>query len=171
MQTSSDPVDRKLRKVIWAFTRDSVMGLPSSHLTADKNWHSALLSSVTILLTALEHGFGLKKVKNIGNKLSKKKLPNGPLIGALDLVDSDVMALRIDTVHKAKGESLDAVLYVATAEHAKAMLSGVGTELGRIGYVAVTRARVLLWVAVPQNALKELRSELLAHGFKEASAN
>jgi len=34
-------------------------------------------------------------------------------------------------------------------------------------YVAATRARDLLWVAVPHNSLKDLRSQFLARGFKE----
>lgn len=70
-------------------------------------------------------------------------------------------------MHKAKGESLDSVLYIATKEHAQALLDGVATEVGRIGYVAATRARDLLWIAVPQGALKDLRPTLLARGFKE----
>jgi hypothetical protein len=65
------------------------------------------------------------------------------------------------------GASLDAVLYVTNKEHALALLDGVSTEVGRIGYVAATRARDLLWVAVPHSALKELRPMLLARGFKE----
>ena len=74
----------------------------------------------------------------------------------------------MDTVHQAKGESLDAVLYLATKEHVSALLAGVDSELGRIGYVAATRARNLLWLGVPANALAELRPGLLACGFREA---
>jgi ATP-dependent exoDNAse (exonuclease V) beta subunit len=55
----------------------------------------------------------------------------------------------------------------ATKEHAQALLGGVATEFGRIGYVAATRARDLLWVAVPHNFFKELRPQFLAKGFKE----
>ncbi|EPK8416803.1 TPA: 3'-5' exonuclease [Klebsiella pneumoniae] len=75
--------------------------------------------------------------------------------------------IRIDTVHQAKGESLDAVLYLTNREHVGALLAGVDTEVGRIGYVAVTRARNLLWLGVPANALKELRPALIARGFQE----
>jgi hypothetical protein len=74
------------------------------------------------------------------------------------------------TVHQAKGESLDAVLYVATKDHVQALLAGVNTEVGRIGYVAVTRAKTLFWLGVPANAVKELRPALLAAGFQEADA-
>lgn len=166
-QPSDKPDDRRLRKVIWAFTRNSATGLPSSSLVGDKEWHAQLLSRIKILLSNLEKDFGFKQVGNLGNKISKKKLPSTPLISAKDLADDEATALRIDTVHKAKGESLDAVLYMATKEHALAMVEGVASELGRIGYVAATRARDLFWVAVPHNSLKELRPQLLAKGFKE----
>lgn len=166
-QPSNDPVDRELRKAIWAFTRDPATGLPSSSLVADTQWHAQLVSRIKTLLSSLETRFGLKQVANLGNKLAKKALPNAPLASAEDLADSDATALRIDTVHKAKGESLDAVLFMASKEHAKAMLAGVSTEIGRIGYVAATRARDLLWVAVPHTSLNELRPLLLAKGFQE----
>jgi superfamily I DNA/RNA helicase len=166
-QPLSDPVDRELRKTIWAFTRDAATGLPSSSLVADTHWHPQLLSRVKVLLASLETKFGLKPTDNIGRKLAKTALPNSPLASAEDLANSDATALRVDTVHKAKGESLDAVLYMTTREHAQALLDGVTTDVGRIGYVAATRARDLLWVAVPHSALKELRPTLLAKGFKE----
>jgi len=166
-QPSSDPIGRELRKVIWAFTRDPATGLPSSSLVADKQWHTQLLTRIRALLIGLETQFNLKQVANLGNKLSKRELPNVPLASAEDLESSDATTLRIDTVHKAKGESLDAVLYITTKEHACALLEGVTTEVGRIGYVAATRARDLLWVAVPHSALKELKPTLVAKGFKE----
>ena len=119
------------------------------------------------MLAELECRFGLKPTTNIGRKLSTKDLPNVPLASTEDLSSSDVTGLRIDTVHKAKGESLDAVLYVTIKEHAQALLDGATTEVGRIGYVAATRARDLLWVAVPHNALRELRPMFLSKGFVE----
>lgn len=169
-QPSSNPADRELRKVVWAFTRDKATGLPSSSLIADKEWHVQLLARIKVLLAKLESDFGFKQVANLGNKLAKKALPSTPLTSAEDFADSDAKALRIDTVHKAKGESLDAVLYMTTKEHAQALLDGVSTEVGRIGYVAATRARDLLWVAVPHNSLKDLRPQFLARGFKEVGA-
>lgn len=75
--------------------------------------------------------------------------------------------IRVDTVHQAKGESLDAVLYLATKEHVSALLAGMDSELGRIGYVAATRARNLLRVGVPANALAELRPECSNTDFKK----
>jgi len=46
----------------------------------------------------------------------------------------------------------------------------VATEVGRIGYVAVTRARNLLWLGIPANALADLRPALAARGFQELGA-
>lgn len=166
-QSSSDPAYRDLRKTIWAFTRDADTGLPSSRLTAKTRWHPLMLARVKALLLDLETRFGLAPTDNLGQKLSSRGLPDASLASGDDLADISAGHLRVDTVHKAKGESLDAVLYITTKEHAQALLHGVQTELGRIGYVAATRARDLLWLAVPQNALKELRPELLARGFTE----
>ena len=45
-----------------------------------------------------------------------------------------------------------------------ALLAGTHSEVGRIGYVAVTRAKNLLWLGVPANAIKELKPALLAAG-------
>lgn len=168
-QPSSNSFVRELRKVIWAFTRDAITGLPSSALVADVQWHSLLLARVKALLANLEAKFGLKQTDNIGRRLSKKGLPNIPLASTEDLTHSDVPFFRIDTVHKAKGESLDAVLYITTKEHVQALLAGIKTEVGRIGYVAATRARDLLWVAVPHSALNELRPKLVARGLREVS--
>lgn len=166
-QPSSDAAGRELRRLIWSFTRDTDTGLPSSTLFADTQWLPLLLTRVRTLLVKLESAFGLKSANGIGRKLTKKALPNNPLASNDDLADTGPSRLRIDTVHKAKGESLDAVLYVTLKDHTQAMLDGVDTEVGRIGYVAATRARDLLWLAVPQSALKELRPALLARGFKE----
>ena len=161
---------RALRRKIWNFTRDTIAGLPSSDLVADTQWHPQLLARVKKLLEQLHTQFGFTVVDKLGHKLAKKNLPNAPLMAADDLVVEQGVRIRVDTVHQAKGESLDAVLYVATKEHVLALLTGPHSEVGRIGYVAVTRAKNLLWLGVPANAIKELRPALLAAGFQEAGA-
>ena len=166
-QPSRYPATRPLCRLIWSFTRDAATGLPSSGLLADTQWHPLLLARVKALLATLERDHGLKPAEKLGNKLAKRDLPNAPLMSVEDLAGDDTARLRIDTVHQVKGESLDAVLYVATKDHVVELLAGVNTEVGRIGYVAITRARNLLWLGVPANALKELRPALVAHGFTE----
>ncbi len=164
------PEVKGLHRLLWAFTRNAGVGLPSSELVAAKEWHAALLERIRNLLDRVQADFGFRPVGNLGRKLAKRGLPETPLALAEDLAADRGTRIRVDTVHQVKGESIDAVLYVATKEHVLAMLDGVGTELGRIGYVAITRARNLLWIGVPANALKELRPALLAAGLQEAGA-
>lgn len=161
------PEVKGLHRLIWKFTRESDTGLPSSELVAAKEWHAALLDRIRNLLDRVQTEFGFAPVDNLGRKLAKRGLPETPLALAEDLAAERGAKIRVDTVHQVKGESIDAVLYVATKEHILAMLGGVGTELGRIGYVAITRARSLLWIGVPANALEELRPALLDAGLQE----
>lgn len=109
----------------------------------------------------------MDSINNIGRRLAKRALPNVPIITEFDLTEELDAIIRVDTVHQSKGESLDAVLYLATKDHVEALLEGVDTELGRIGYVAVTRARNLFWLGVPEKALAQLRPALLEKGFLE----
>ncbi len=170
-QPARYPDDRLLRRLVWTFTRDPDLGLPAVTLIGDTQWHPQLLERTRAMLATIEQDRGLVGANNLGNKLARRGLPNTPLIAAVDLAaNNDVARVRVDTVHQAKGESLDAVLYLANRDHANALLAGVDTEVGRIGYVAVTRARNLLWLGIPANALEELRPALLARGFQEAGA-
>jgi len=168
MQPGHHPELRPLRRLIWEFTRDAALGLPAATLVADTTWHSQLRKRTIEFLSAIQNTFGLTTADNLGNKLAKKGLPNVPLMISRDLANAQNAIMRIETVHQVKGESLDAVLYLTEKSHVTALLAGVNTELGRIGYVAVTRARNLLWLGVPHSALKELRPALLASGFRDA---
>lgn len=63
--------------------------------------------------------------------MSGKGLPSTPV----SLVKADAAKPpRVDTVHSAKGETLDAVLYVVTKARLDGMLAGTKTEIGRIGH-------------------------------------
>ncbi|MDP3753357.1 MAG: ATP-dependent helicase [Polaromonas sp.] len=168
IQPARHPEAKPLRRELWNFTRNTGIGLPSALLVADVQWHPLLLARVKSLLTTLQQKFGLPPTENLGNKLAKKGLPNAPLMVGADLAAEQDTRVRIDTVHQVKGESLDAVLYLAAKDHVEALLAGADTEVGRIGYVAITRARNLVWLGVPANALQQLRPALLAQGFHEA---
>lgn len=169
-QPARYPEMRALRRKLWGFTRNTTIGLPASDLIADTQWHPQLLARAKALLDELHAKFGLTAADKLGHKLAKKNLPNAPLMAADDLTAEQGIRIRVDTVHQAKGESLDAVLYVATKEHVQALLAGTNSEVGRIGYVAITRAKNLLWLGVPASALKELKPALVAAGFNEIGA-
>lgn len=167
-QPARYPEAKLLRRELWNFTRNIDTGLPSALLVADVQWHPLLVARVKALLSVLQTKFGLATADNLGNKLAKKGLPSAPLMTGADLAAQQDFRIRVDTVHQVKGESLDAVMYLAGKDHVEALLAGVNTEVGRIGYVAVTRARNLFWLGVPANALDALRPALLALGFYEA---
>ncbi len=155
-----------LRRLLWSFSRNTETGLPSSELTAKTEWHTKLVNNVRVLLADIEKQFGFKAVGTLGNRLAKTALTDAPLTGEVAAKDNG-HGIRVETVHQVKGESIEAVLFVATKANIKALLSGTSGEEGRIGYVAITRARNLFLLAVPQSNLKELRGDLITAGFQE----
>ena len=157
---------RKLRRDIWGFMRDPLTGLPSSSLVADTEWHPELVKRTKLFIEHLEASFDLAPGKNLGQKLAKKRIENRPLCQQLDLAQPDSFDFRVSTVHKVKGESLDGVMYAVTKKHAEELLEGTKTEAGRIGYVALTRARNLFVLAVPDAAVNALAPRLQAVGFR-----
>ncbi len=156
----------KLRRALWAFTRDAETGLPDSNLLGESEWHPLCLQRIRSILVHIQQDYGLGSVANLGSKLSKRDLGKAPL-NADSLAADKGPGIRVETVHQVKGESIDAVLYVAKKGHIQALLGGTVDEEGRIGYVAVTRARNLFWLAVPNSSLKELRPMLISAGFEE----
>jgi len=167
IQSSAPPEVRKARREIWEFTRDGKSGLPSGTLIADVCWHPEMVKRVKGLMHRLEAKLGHLTVDNLGSRLKKTALPNVPLVETTGEGSIFQPGLRVETVHGVKGESLDAVLYLADKDHVKALLSGTNTEIGRIGYVAVTRARNLFWLGVPEDCVGTFREGLAGHGFTE----
>ncbi|MGJ5823435.1 UvrD-helicase domain-containing protein [Serratia sp. H402Y] len=161
---SHDAEMKGLKRLLWCFSRNADLGLPSSALVAKTDWHSKLLTNVKVLLAEIEKHYGYKVAGKVGTKLTKKLLPDQTITCA---VSAQGHGLRVETVHQVKGESIGAVMYVAKKSNIKALLSGTGDEEGRIGYVAITRAKNLFWLAVPQSCLKELKEDLIKAGFQE----
>jgi hypothetical protein len=155
----------QLKRVIWSFMRDVDSGLPSGSLLADTQWHPLLVKRVKLLLARLVADFSLTTADNVGNKLAKKELLNKPIIQPPDLASAGTKAFHVSTVHQVKGESIDAVMYVADKSQVRELLGGTNTEVGRIGYVAVTRARNLFVLAVPENCIAEFEEQLLERSF------
>ncbi|MCW8469371.1 ATP-dependent helicase [Fluoribacter gormanii] len=153
----------ELKKDIWFFVRDHANGLPSSELRAITMWLPQVRKALKNILEKFHCRFGIGYISSINSHLSRKELTDEPLNNSSKREQN----IRIDTVHKAKGESIDAVLYFAQKEHISKMLDGVNTELGRIGYVALTRARQLFILGVPSNKIGSFRSKLTNLGMKE----
>lgn len=167
-QSTASPGVRRAKHLIWAFMRDTAAGLPSSALPAAKEWHPALVERVKILLGKLETECELKPITTIGNKLAKTKLTDSPLHQIAAAQAGGPPKCRVSTVHQVKGESIEAVMFVTTKRNVRDLLDGTGTEEGRIGYVALTRACDLFVLAVPAAALAGFEAELLEKGFNKA---
>jgi superfamily I DNA/RNA helicase len=152
---------KAIRRLIWQFLKQNDTGLPESGLRAKGEWHPRLKQRLPSLFEKLESVCKMKRSATWGNKLSTRDLCDGPLLQR-DLVSDGTVGVRIKTVHKVKGEGIDAVLYVAKKSDLDRLLAGTSTEDGRIGYVAITRAKDLLILAIPSNAsehqVKNLKS-------------
>jgi superfamily I DNA/RNA helicase len=167
LDPSRFPDLRNARKIVWEFTRNPEQGLPSGSLHMQLEWHPKLLVNVKALLERLEQDHQLASQDNLNMRLKKTGLPAKVLVDANTeraVIDA---ALRVETIHGVKGESLDAVLYLADKEHVKALVNGTGTELGRIGYVALTRARDLFWLGTLKADADTYRTALTGHTFVE----
>jgi ATP-dependent exoDNAse (exonuclease V) beta subunit len=130
-------------------------------------WHPKLLVNVKVLLERLQQDYQLASQDNLNMRLKRTELPAKALVDAnteRTVIDA---ALRVETIHGVKGEGLDAVLYLADKEHVKALVNGTGTELGRIGYVALTRARDLFWLGISKSDADTYRTALTGHTFVE----
>lgn len=160
--SESTPGYRLARQLLWAFVTKPETGLPRIQRLGRTEWHPELLAGVGRILETVAEASGLTVAENVRRKLAARRLPPGALFAG---GGNGGLPVRIDTVHQAKGESLDAVLYIAGRGHAEAMLEGVRTEVGRIGYVALTRARDLFWLGVPNVALVGLQNGLGLAGF------
>lgn len=157
---------RGLRRKLWKFVRCPDSGLPSASLKAKSEWHPKAKARLQALLAQIKDDYGYTPVKNLGHKLSVAKLEDTSIDSSVD--SHKVRKIRIDTVHQSKGESLSAVLYLATKrEHIADMLEGTNTEVGRIGYVALTRARDFFVLGVPKSFSKEFTTKLSEKGFVE----
>lgn len=164
----SDEDYRSLKQKIWTFIRNPLTGLPSAGLDGKTEWHKLLKQRVIMLLADIETEYGFKVCENVGRLLASTRLPDGPLIQDNDLFKNKGNSIRIDTVHQAKGESLDAVLYMPTDKsHLREMLEGTNTEVGRIGYVALTRAKDYFVLGVQKIWIKDFENKLKELGFQE----
>jgi hypothetical protein len=157
-----------LRRVLWKFVKDPAIGLPLASLVADTTWQPTLLARAEALLATLSAEHGLKAATTWKAKLAKRNMLNQPLMRSAGLGIEDVPSFRVSTVHKVKGESIRGVLYVCNRSHLDELLGGTGTEVGKIGYVALTRARDLFVLGVPAANLEEFTPKLDALGFTKA---
>ncbi|MFM0300224.1 UvrD-helicase domain-containing protein [Paraburkholderia sediminicola] len=153
-----------LRRLLWGFIRNPATGLPDSRLRARGRWQPELKKRLCTFLDEVELRTSFRRSATWTNNVTLADVGDSPLWEA-DFAADGTEGIRIDTVHQAKGEGIPAVLYLARTADLNKLLGGTGTEDGRIGYVAITRAENLLIVAVPNTASKAVSEALEVKGF------
>jgi len=159
---------RTIRRLMWSLIRTPATGIPLATLAAKTSWLNGLKKNLNTWLALVEEKTKFKRVPTWNNRVTAAELPKtGPLI-AVDIDQRDWSALRCGTVHSAKGEGIPAVMYLTNKGDLEALVAGTDDEEGRIGFVAVTRSRELLVVAIPSATSNETIAKLTARGFTES---
>lgn len=165
---TEDLLANAVRRIIWAFLRTPATGIPLASLNARSDWLPKLKANLTPLLMTLNTKCGLPFIAKWGLRVRSTKLTEEPL-WSQDLATSTVPLPPVRTVHQAKGQSIDAVLYVLRSRDVSKLLAGPVHEDGRIGYVGLTRARDLLVVALPNTTKETLIKRFRDAGFSDWS--
>lgn len=159
---------KTIRRLMWPLIRTPTTGIPLATLSAKSSWLNGLKKNLNCWLTLVEQETKFKREPTWNKRVTAAELPKtGPLIG-IDIGQHDWSALRCGTVHSAKGEGIPAVMYLTNKGDVDALVAGTGDEEGRIGFVAVTRGRDLLVVAIPSGTSDETIAKLKARGFTES---
>ena len=155
-----------LRRLVWRLIRDPAMGIPLSGLAAKSEWLPSLKKNLAAWLDLVEAQTEYRRVESWPHRVKSNKLPDGPLVAA-DYGQNEWGGLRFGTVHSVKGEGIPAVMYLTQKTNLDALVVGTTEENGRIGYVAATRARDLLVVAIPKKTGDDVIKALQGFGLTE----
>lgn len=156
-----------LELAIWKFVKSTDRLAPVARLR--DTWFSSMRTQLTSLIEEVGLQFDGKighHIKTTGLSAAQENLP---------LLESvrEFPDVRHDTIHQVKGESIDAVLVVGSTRFWNLVMAAVGsgrsTEERRLAYVAMTRARHLLVVALPKGHYDKHVETWANWGFKVAT--
>ncbi|MBN2287092.1 MAG: ATP-dependent helicase [Tissierellales bacterium] len=166
-EAQESSIEMFLNLTIWRFVKDRSRLISVSEL--GENWVETVRSQIKLLISEL----GLKCSVDLGHHITKKGLNKSKMNFPLFETKSDFPTIRQTTIHQVKGESIDAVLVVGAANFwnsvVKAVINKESTEDRRLAYVAMTRARNLLVVGLPQNHFNQHKSNWGGWGFEVTS--
>lgn len=155
-----------MRRLVWSLIRNSDTGIPLGTLNAKDKWHPQLKKNLGNWLDIVEARTQYRRVDSWSYRVTTKELPDEPIVKS-DFGQNEWSGLRFGTVHSVKGEGIPAVMYLTAKLHLDALVAGTGEEEGRIGFVAATRARDLLVVAIPKKTSVDVVKALQGHGLTE----
>jgi superfamily I DNA/RNA helicase len=157
---------KRVHILLWKFLRSPEQdGLPLLDLTL-KNWFPAMRKSVANLLNKCNFAAD-GSLSNLLKGTGESELLNACILEQLKVG----VSIRVDTIHQVKGESLDAVLLIGNAPFFNVVLQNRGLQLVpeevRLAYVAMTRAKHLLLIALPAKHFDKNKDTWLSLGFKQ----
>jgi hypothetical protein len=154
---------RQTRLEIWQFVK-TASGLPPVSL-GGRAWISTLRDRLGQLIQKL----GVESVPNLNQKIQARGLLQNQM--ELPLFQNEALfpAIRQETIHKVKGESIDAVLVLGSVKFWNSVVTsisnGENAEDRRLAYVAMSRARDLLVVSLPRSHFEKHSKKWLGWGF------
>lgn len=162
------PESRAVELAIWKFVKD-----PDRLVRVSQGVGNAWIMSMRAQLGKLIDEIGVQSAVKLGHHIKATGLsPEQKELPLFESVDP-FPAVRQDTIHQVKGESIDAVLVIGSAKFWNSVMaavrSGENTEDRRLAYVAMTRARHLLVVALPQSHFDKHRQAWVDWGFEVAT--
>ena len=153
---------------IWRFVK-SHDRLPSVSEVGNQ-W----ITNVREQIKSLMDEIGLVCNAKLGQHFKKTGLSDAQMALPLFEPQNALPQVRQDTIHQVKGESIDGVLVLGSPRFWNSVVQAVqnddSSENRRLAYVAMTRARHLLLVALPQGHFDRHSSIWESWGFKIASA-
>lgn len=153
----------EFRLALWRFTKSKEC-LPSISESGTA-WIDQMRKTLATLLEEL----GIKNIPKLGQKIRKTGLAQEQL--SLPLFESQTLfpPIRQETIHKVKGESIDAVLVLGSAKFFNSVISAIendeSSEERRLAYVAMTRARHVLVVGLPASHYDKHVGKWVSWGF------
>jgi superfamily I DNA/RNA helicase len=140
----------QMRRLVWMLIRDHAKGIPLANLKAKSEWLPALKANLEAWFELVEAKTPFHRFDTWTNRVTSGKVPDDNPVVRADFGQNEWSGLRFGTVHSVKGEGITAVMYLAKKQQVDALVAGTLEEEGRIGYVAATRARDLLVIAIPK---------------------
>ena len=166
----SEPKSREgiaVSLAIWKFVKDADRLPPVSQL--GDIWIPSIRKQLAYLIEEIGLQCDVKlgyHIKTTGLSTDQKALP---LFESVE----DFPAVRQDTIHQVKGESIDAVLVIGSMKFWNSVVAAVqggdDKEDRRLAYVAMTRARHLLVVGLPKRHYDKHLGTWVKWGFRVAT--
>ncbi|MEW6516045.1 MAG: ATP-dependent helicase [candidate division FCPU426 bacterium] len=154
----------RIKLALWKFTK-SPEGLPLVSENCEE-WIEKLKTNLSSLFTDI----GITNLPKLGLKIKRTGIDAHKLTLPLFQPQTLFPRIRQETIHKVKGESIDGVLVLGSAQFFNAVLkaieSNTNNEERRLAYVAMTRARHLLLVGLPASHYDKHLSSWVKWGFK-----